>query len=583
MPETRKQSGKKVNVRRTQKRRKGGAFGLSFGPKTCDDLYRALNIYDNSKRVKQVKKIVTRDFLTSDRMCKLNDFLVHTMFDYGNPEIIKHFLDNGMDPNSITDSGESLLEHAVYINYEKIMETLIQRGARIHEKLLIRLTDTNYYIGDQVEKIKLLISLGLNVNTEIPNYKSLLHFAVRNQQKEFLRLLLEHGADKTIKNDKNQTPLELAEEVKAYIISSPRLWGPPLTSTIENIIKMLSASELPQRMFREWSRETIRNFNAIFENQEQANNFSLCPVCLDVDVTTVRESGCMYMNHKCNPAKRDPELYRKYSDVDGRICWCTICGRICQEHSHYPLVLARDPKPEALHRGLASPFSKDCRDLNGGGGLPEKYTRFDSVRLEMHAIQQLAGTITEKQAKKQLVDAYFNGPLRYKSQGDRDKVYNLAMRGISKSKLSPNESWKVPSNNFRLEKNLPVYDEDELIFPNIPYADADNAELQPVLHASGENLFTFESDVPVIQFRHRQKNGTINNHENEYIGKGMLISGVQTLYDDKKTKCFVGNCSANLHPYEVDKAFELLGASEETRELRAKYRKMYNAEHYESF
>ena len=36
--------------------------------------------------------------------------------------------------------------------------------------------------------------------------------------------------------------------------------------------------------------------------------------------------------------------------------------------------------------------------------------------------------------------------------------------------------------------------------------------------------------------------------------------------------CIDTDCTARLYPEEVAKAFELLGATEETRELQAKYR-----------
>ena len=96
----------------------------------------------------------------------------------------------------------------------------------------------------------------------------------------------------------------------------------------------------------------------------------------------------MYMNHKCTEMPYyHAELYNKYKNSEGKISWCTICGRICVGHYHYPIVSVDASKPQPLIFGQPNPFENDCRLTNGGGGLPEKIARIRQLRETARELQ----------------------------------------------------------------------------------------------------------------------------------------------------------------------------------------------------
>jgi len=53
-----------------------------------------------------------------------------------------------------------------------------------------------------------------NLNHQDNNGDTPLHLAVKNQNFEIIKFLVEHGADLSIKNEQNQTPDELAAQLE---------------------------------------------------------------------------------------------------------------------------------------------------------------------------------------------------------------------------------------------------------------------------------------------------------------------------------------------------------------------------------
>ncbi len=89
----------------------------------------------------------------------------------------------------------------------------------------------------------------------------------------------------------------------------------------------------------------------------------------------------MYMKHKCPSDTRHEELFQKFSDRrpgrEGEIEWCTICGRITEQHRHFKITKADAPKPDyAAPRPTdqAEFFQNSCVS-QGGGGFEEKIRR----------------------------------------------------------------------------------------------------------------------------------------------------------------------------------------------------------------
>jgi hypothetical protein len=280
--------------------------------------------------------------------------------------------------------------------------------------------------------------------------------------------------------------------------------------------------------------------------------YSMCPVCLKY--ISHEPQTCMYMTHDC--AKESTyyhrRLYNKYKiqkrDDWGQrvnkyvICWCTHCGRICGDHRHYLLRL-HDDAPK-LYANYGSPYESDCRRTSGGGGTPEKIARFNALRakaVELNTKKDL-GEITTNQAKDQLVEAMWDGPLTTPSN---------VLTQMQTTK-------KFAVNNSAFPNNAP---KEERVYPNIPYPNVGNPELLPVVHKTATNAFKNHYNVDeenIVQFRHRKADGSVNNHsgEGEQISKSMLFNYVQSTFDQKESAKFGmcwqhPTCTARLYPEEL--------------------------------
>jgi glutaminase len=64
---------------------------------------------------------------------------------------------------------------------------------------------------NDVNEMKRLLALGVNINAKNCDYRSALHLAAAEGSKEALEFLLDHGADINIKDRWYQTPLAIAK------------------------------------------------------------------------------------------------------------------------------------------------------------------------------------------------------------------------------------------------------------------------------------------------------------------------------------------------------------------------------------
>lgn len=109
------------------------------------------------------------------------------------------------------------LKYAVYRGQYEVVECLIEKAS------VKRNINRRYYIGKETvlhvaatygkyEIVKLLIEEG-GANLDIVDNEgyTALHYAAERGRYEIVKLLLEKGANLNIKNDDDQTPLELAE------------------------------------------------------------------------------------------------------------------------------------------------------------------------------------------------------------------------------------------------------------------------------------------------------------------------------------------------------------------------------------
>ena len=304
------------------------------------------------------------------------------------------------------------------------------------------------------------------------------------------------------------------------------------------------------------TKSDIKKFDSVFE--ETANNYSCCPVCLRY---VSREDGCMYMNHNCKnepgPNTIHTKLYTMYKSEEGKIYWCTICGRICLGHRHYTLGSA-DTKAELVPvKPGANPFATDCSLTEGGGGIQEKAQRFHAFRQYARMLQEEVGEIYHRDAIRQLVESMWVAPLFPATR-------KLAAKNMQAKKYA------IANNEFPVTPQVEV--------ANIPRP-AQDVELLPKIIESGYNAISTLDDEKVIQFQHRRRDGTINRHtgEGEQIGVESFANYIQSnLSDGVAGKCWLPSCTAEIHP---DESMELVRLGLFPANLQKRYKEAFNHTH----
>jgi len=311
-------------------------------------------------------------------------------------------------------------------------------------------------------------------------------------------------------------------------------------------------------MWRGFTQSDLSLMEAIFSDEpNEAKNFSCCPVCLSY---VRREDGCMYMHHKC-PDLQTPysqDLYNKYKDRFNNIWWCTLCGRICQDHrrpgfneivpAHHALGPADGPRTDLIVPGRgANPFSNDCIPY-GGGMLLEKFMRFQKIRSVAKELMPQAGQMTLKDAKHQMITQVW------------DSVLNITPEEKARLEtLLAEKRFNLPTSEFPIQP-APIPEtnnNNNLIYPNIPYNIGSGADiLLPDILEEGYNVTSLEDERPVLQFKHKKRNGEINRHEGEYISvKNFfeLLERQNAGYKDERFgMCWnFPVCDAQIHPQEV--------------------------------
>jgi hypothetical protein len=216
----------------------------------------------------------------------------------------------------------------------------------------------------------------------------------------------------------------------------------------------------------------------------------------------------MYMSHNCyaEPGADtvDEHWYNMYKNDDGKIFWCTICGRICLGHRHYVLGATKQKLDLLPVQPGADPFAKDCTN-EGGGGIQEKMMRFSAFRELAQELQKEVGKMPRNKALEELVQEMWSAPIS-RLAGRRARNNLQAKKFRVPSNVFPNP---VASNNVA----------------NI-VRNARNAELLPTV-GPGHNAISMTDDEAVIQFHHRQANGEINHGNNNDYGKQRSSDGQQ--------------------------------------------------------
>ena len=428
---------------------------------------------------------------------------LHTASNKGYLEIVRTLIDSGADIDKQSELDETALYYASMEGHAEVVRLLLERGADVNKSSNKKYTPL--HVASEkgyLEVVRLLIEHGDNINKETKAGSSALYLASREGRFDVVRFLVEHGATIT------KTIIDIAK-----------------TAEIKDYLKAKYMENRP--IWKGFTKGDLEKFNTIFdaENPSSMSNVSVCPVCLKY---VERSEACNYMSHNCSTAGYyHDELYNKYKNASGIINWCTICGRICKGHNHYPLTSPNGPVPEVIIG--RDPFAPDCR-VDGGGGIEEKIMRFRAMREYAKRLQSEVGKITHEDAMNELVEAMW-----------------------------------IPAHMPRIARNIVERKEFNINISNIPntiertgiVAAPPDTYAAPTIVEHGTNMFTLEDDVPVIKFTHKNGAGILVTHDEEQaISKDMLIDFIKGSAT-AMNRCYVPDCGGYLWPEEIEVAFEM--------------------------
>jgi hypothetical protein len=438
-------------------------------------------------------------------------------------ETVKVLLEKGASVGLVDFDGKTPLHYAIGVaSYNpdnpkglEIVKLLVEKGADVNAKSQGGITPLiNASKLVKLDIAKYLVEKGANINhQESFTGQTPLMVAAQFDRLETIKFLLEKGADKTLTAKDGSTALEFATSEEG-----------------RNLLRQEFESESTE-MFKGFTKSDIDLLNRIFE---APSDISVCPICLEF---AERKDGCMYMTHKCrNPHK---ELFAKYS-FDGKVEWCTLCGRVSQTHKHFKYAPPDAPVPgyapvQPTATGDLRFFDKDCKE-SGGGGHEEKVRRFNRMLHYACELQSEVGKISEKEGRKELIEETWKGA-------------DIRMRNVPK--ILEQKKFDFPCE-FPAD-SVPVADADK-VYPDIPKP----AGLQPnpIEHKAPDNaclveLGEHDDNRPVFQFIHKQPNGTTWEHKEEYICAEDLESAIRSKTMDGMCPINPEKCKGKIYPEEL--------------------------------
>jgi ankyrin repeat protein len=469
-----------------------------------------------------------------------NDTPLHYAVHYSNSVALQLFVDNPeTDVNIQNIDGKTALHLAFDRRQYELVNILLKSktidfSKRDNNGDTVVMSAAKVYYSEAIEQI--LGRAPELVNIPSKTGETPLHAASRGDPyySDTVKVLLHYGANPNAKDENGLTPVRYTNSPEVYRLLIDAMRGPP-------------------QPYKGYSKSDAELFNQMFE---EPNEWSFCPVCL---AYVRRSDGCMYMKHYCEVSARHEELYEKFKDQLRNIEWCTICGRISQNHKHYKLSKADAatkpgfaPISPLAPEGIERHFDSDCTRV-GGGGFEEKVRRTHRLLGYACVLQSEVGKLNHDEARKKLVE----------------EVWNAASgRNLEVPKLLETKKFDFPCR-FPEDANPAPSTEKE--YPDIPRP-ADEEELTPIEHDAPDNdcaveLGPHDDGRPVYQFIHKQPDGSIYEHE-AYICASDLEALIKSQTIDGKCRIEPDKCKALLYPEEL---YDIA-----TPEFYETYQKLFN-------
>lgn len=532
---------------------------------------------------------------------------------YSDKPVIEYLLVQGADPNTgyiaISEIAQPMptLYHIVR-RFPNLVPLVLEKGANLDIALYPAISTNDS------ESLRILLEAGANPDQIMNDGEyTILNAAIFSLCVECLQVLLDHGAnvnlfaddgmtallyaasiEKTIEPNEKQTLLKIIEMlVKAGAdVNAVSAAGKKLEdfTTDEEILVIVGKME----MWKGWTQADITFLNNIFTkeirhsnnlgNVPKANDYTLCPVCLK---TTERSDGCMHMAHDCSalPGFYHKGLFERYKS-QGKIHWCTICNRIGfglgTHFEHYTLDLARNPIPAKA--GPSMVFDVDCANRSGGGGLPEKFHRFQRLRQVAFQLNKprFLGKKSRKEILEKLVEAMWDAPL----------VENPEIE-----ELWEEQRWNIPNTAFPAPVSTNASNNTNIPTP----AGVQDPIVHPVATNNYTNAITSDTEN-IVQFRHTDASDTLRLHDQpgQQISQENFADWLKyrmgNYSDSRFGYCWqyipeaeraratptdrANLCTAKLWPHEIRVALGLsenpeAGENKEYRQLYEGYKKLF--------
>ena len=134
-----------------------------------------------------------------------------------NQEVVEMLLFAGAQVNLADQFGWTPLLHAISVQSDEITRLLLEHGVSINGPISEGLRSPIHYATCwEVAHLNFILSYNPNVNAVDEQGRTALHLAAASNHPEMIKILLEHGADRTIKDVYERLPWDLTRDQECF-------------------------------------------------------------------------------------------------------------------------------------------------------------------------------------------------------------------------------------------------------------------------------------------------------------------------------------------------------------------------------
>jgi uncharacterized protein len=138
--------------------------------------------------------------------------LFYDAIEYDNVLLVQKFIEGDFDLKAKHINGVAPIVYAVFNESNKVIKLLLKNGVDVNYEFDFRPLICIAAMFDELETVKILLNGGADINTNDGSGVTPLMFAARDGFNGMVGYLLENGADKTAKDIKEDTALDMAKE-----------------------------------------------------------------------------------------------------------------------------------------------------------------------------------------------------------------------------------------------------------------------------------------------------------------------------------------------------------------------------------